>query len=144
MGGFALPWIADKLNGMDLTILAAEPSACPTLTEGEYRYDFPDATGTGPSTLTYTLGHEFVPPPIHAGGLRYHGMAPAVSALRFSVSTEMRSSMRLRSSSIFLRKGSYFFVVIVTGPPINRLAFRTRWLGLNAGSVPRRLERWIA
>ena len=82
MGGFALPWIADKLNGMDLTILAAEPSACATLTEGEYRYDFPDATGTGPSTLTYTLGHEFVPPPIHAGGLRYHGAAPLVGLLR--------------------------------------------------------------
>jgi len=82
MGGFALPWVADKLNGMDLTILAAEPSACPTLTEGEYRYDFPDATGTGPSTLTYTLGHEFVPPPIHAGGLRYHGAAPLVGLLR--------------------------------------------------------------
>lgn len=82
MGGFALPWIADKLNGMDLTILAAEPSACPTLTEGEYRYDFPDATGTGPSTLTYTLGHEFIPPPIHAGGLRYHGAAPLVGLLR--------------------------------------------------------------
>ncbi len=82
MGGFALPWVADKLNGMELTILAAEPSACPTLTEGEYRYDFPDAAGTGPSTLTYTLGHDFVPPPIHAGGLRYHGAAPLVGLLR--------------------------------------------------------------
>jgi tryptophan synthase beta chain len=82
MGGFALPWVADKLNGRDVTILAAEPTACPTLTEGEYRYDFPDATATGPSTLTYTLGHDFVPPPIHAGGLRYHGAAPLVGLLR--------------------------------------------------------------
>jgi tryptophan synthase beta chain len=82
MGGLALPWVADKLNGMEVTMLAAEPSACPTLTEGEYRYDFPDAMGTGPSTLTYTLGHEFIPPPIHAGGLRYHGAAPLVGLLR--------------------------------------------------------------
>ncbi len=82
MGGFALPWVADKLNGREVTILAAEPSACPTLTEGEYRYDFPDATGTGPSTLTYTLGHQFVPPPIHSGGLRYHGAAPLIGLLR--------------------------------------------------------------
>jgi len=82
MGGFGLPWVADKLNGMDVTLLAAEPSACPTLTQGEYRYDFPDATGTGPSTLTYTLGHDFVPPPIHSGGLRYHGAAPMIGLLR--------------------------------------------------------------
>jgi tryptophan synthase beta chain len=82
MGGLALPWVADKLNGSDVTILAAEPAACPTLTEGEYRYDFADATGDGPSALTYTLGHDFVPPPIHAGGLRYHGAAPLVGMLR--------------------------------------------------------------
>jgi tryptophan synthase beta chain len=82
MGGFAFPWLADKLNGRDITILAAEPEACATLTKGEYRYDFPDATGSGPSVLTYTLGHEFVPPPIHSGGLRYHGAAPLVGLLR--------------------------------------------------------------
>ena len=82
MGGFALPWVADKLNGRELQILAAEPEACATLTKGEYRYDFPDATGKGPSTRTYTLGHDFVPPPIHAGGLRYHGAAPLVGLLR--------------------------------------------------------------
>lgn len=82
MGGLALPWVADKLNGADVTILAAEPSACPTLTEGTYRYDAPDATGTGPLARTYTLGHEFVPPPIHAGGLRYHGAAPLIGLLR--------------------------------------------------------------
>jgi tryptophan synthase beta chain len=82
MGGFALPWVADKLNGRELRILAAEPEACATLTQGEYRYDFPDATGKGPSTRTYTLGHDFVPPPIHAGGLRYHGAAPLIGLLR--------------------------------------------------------------
>jgi tryptophan synthase beta chain len=82
LGGFALPYVPDKLNGLDVTIRAAEPSACPTLTRGEYRYDSVDAQGTGPSTRTYTLGHEFVPPPIHAGGLRYHGAAPIVGLMR--------------------------------------------------------------
>jgi tryptophan synthase beta chain len=81
MGGLALPWVADKLNGRDLTILAAEPSACATLTNGEYRWDYADATGTGPLARTYSLGHEFVPPPIHAGGLRYHGAAPLIGLL---------------------------------------------------------------
>ena len=79
MGGLAFPWVADKLNGRDITILAAEPDACATLTKGEYRWDYADATGAGPLTRTYTLGHEFVPPPIHAGGLRYHGMSPLIS-----------------------------------------------------------------
>jgi tryptophan synthase beta chain len=82
MGGLAFPWVSDKLNGRDITILAAEPAACPTLTQGEYRWDFADATGSGPLSRTYTLGHEFVPPPIHAGGLRYHGAAPLAGLLR--------------------------------------------------------------
>jgi tryptophan synthase beta chain len=82
MGGLVLPWVGDKLNGKPITFLAAEPTACPTLTEGTYRYDFADATGSGPSARTYTLGHEFVPPPIHAGGLRYHGAAPLIGLLR--------------------------------------------------------------
>ncbi|MBV9309295.1 MAG: TrpB-like pyridoxal phosphate-dependent enzyme [Solirubrobacterales bacterium] len=91
MGGFALPWVSDKLNGMDVRIIAAEPTACPTLTEGEYRYDFPDATGTGPSTLTYTLGYDFVPPPIHSGGLRYHGCSPLIGLLRHEGLLEARA-----------------------------------------------------
>jgi len=82
MGGLALPWVADKLNGRDISILATEPAACATLTKGEYRWDYADATGSGPLTRTYTLGHDFVPPPIHAGGLRYHGAAPLVGLLR--------------------------------------------------------------
>src|SRR2546421_10490381 len=82
MGGLALPWVTDKLNGRDLTILAAEPTACPTLTQGEYRWDFADATGSGPLSRTYTLRHQVVPPPIHAGGLRYHGAAPLAGLLR--------------------------------------------------------------
>ena len=59
--------------------MACEPAACPSLTQGEYRYDFGDMSGLTPLMKMYTLGHEFVPDPIHAGGLRYHGMAPMVS-----------------------------------------------------------------
>jgi len=81
MGGFAFPWVPDKLAGSDVQIIAAEPDACATLSKGEYRYDFADATGSGPMAKTMTLGHEFVPPPIHAGGLRYHGAAPLVGLL---------------------------------------------------------------
>lgn len=81
MGGFALPWMSAKLAGEDITIMAAEPEACATLTNGEYRRDFADATGSGPEVLSMTLGHDFVPPPIHAGGLRYHGAAPIVGLL---------------------------------------------------------------
>ncbi|HEX8052982.1 MAG TPA: TrpB-like pyridoxal phosphate-dependent enzyme [Thermoleophilaceae bacterium] len=82
MGGFCLPFVPDKLAGADIRMVAAEPSACATLTKGEYRYDFADATGAGIAAKTYTLGHDFVPPPIHAGGLRYHGAAPLMGLLR--------------------------------------------------------------
>ncbi|MGC5566046.1 TrpB-like pyridoxal phosphate-dependent enzyme [Streptomyces sp. FR-108] len=82
LGGFALPFLEDKLNGADIEILAAEPEACAPLTHGEYRLDFADAGGRGPGVYTYTLGHDFVPPPIHAGGLRYHGCAPLVGLMR--------------------------------------------------------------
>ena len=82
MGGFCLPFLEDKMNGADIEIIAAEPAACATLRDGEYRYDYADASGEGISVKTYTLGHEFVPPPIHAGGLRYHGAAPMIGLLR--------------------------------------------------------------
>jgi tryptophan synthase beta chain len=61
--------------------VAVEPSACPTLTEGRFEYDFGDEAGMTPKILMYTLGHEFIPPPIHAGGLRYHGDAPIICNL---------------------------------------------------------------
>jgi tryptophan synthase beta chain len=82
LGGFALPFLEDKLNGADITLLAAEPEACAPLTHGSYRLDYADAGGLGPGVYTYTLGHDFVPPPIHAGGLRYHGCAPLVGLIR--------------------------------------------------------------
>ncbi len=81
-GGLAFPFLREKLAGrMDPTIRCVEPAACPTLTKGEYRYDFGDAAGMTPLMKMHTLGHTFVPEPIHAGGLRYHGMAPLVSHL---------------------------------------------------------------
>jgi tryptophan synthase beta chain len=82
MGGLVLPFVEDKLNGADITFLAVEPAACAPLTRGEYRLDFADASGRGPGAYTYTLGHDFVPPPIHAGGLRYHACAPLIGLLR--------------------------------------------------------------
>jgi tryptophan synthase beta chain len=79
--GMAFPFLRDKINGKDLRAIAVEPSACPTLTRGPYAYDFGDASGTTPLLAMHTLGHKFVPPKIHAGGLRYHGVAPLLSKL---------------------------------------------------------------
>jgi tryptophan synthase beta chain len=78
--GLSFPFLREKLAGnQSPRILAVEPTSCPTLTRGEYRYDFGDTAGLTPLMKMYTLGHDFVPSPIHAGGLRYHGMAPLVS-----------------------------------------------------------------
>jgi len=81
-GGLAFPFVRRVLRGEAQTrFLAAEPSACPTLTRGAYRYDFGDTQGLTPLMPMYTLGHDFVPAPVHAGGLRYHGDSPIVCAL---------------------------------------------------------------
>jgi tryptophan synthase beta chain len=81
-GGLAFPFLREKWAGkMDPVIRCVEPAACPTLTKGEFRYDFGDTAGMTPLMKMHTLGHGFVPDPIHAGGLRYHGMAPLVSHL---------------------------------------------------------------
>jgi len=78
--GLAFPFIKEKLEKRpDLDIIGVEPTACPTLTKGLYAYDFGDVAGLTPIMKMYTLGHDFIPPSIHAGGLRYHGMAPLVS-----------------------------------------------------------------
>jgi tryptophan synthase beta chain len=77
--GLAFPFLCDKINGAHITIIPAEPTACPTLTRGPFSYDFGDMAKQTPLLAMFTLGHRFVPPPIHAGGLRYHGMAPLVS-----------------------------------------------------------------
>jgi len=81
--GFTFPMIGKKLRGeVDTEIIAVEPVSVPTLSSGRYDYDFGDTAGMTPLLLMYTLGHDFIPPSIHAGGLRYHGMAPTVSLLR--------------------------------------------------------------
>ena len=80
--GLAFPFVRRVLRGeATMRFLAAEPSACPTLTRGAYRYDFGDTAGLTPLMPMFTLGHDFVPPPVHAGGLRYHGDAPVICGL---------------------------------------------------------------
>ncbi len=79
--GFAFPFLPDKFGGKDIKILAVEPIACPTLTKGPYAYDYGDTAKMAPIAKMYTLGHDFIPAPIHSGGLRYHGMAPQISLL---------------------------------------------------------------
>ncbi|RMG57063.1 MAG: TrpB-like pyridoxal phosphate-dependent enzyme [Gammaproteobacteria bacterium] len=80
-GGVAFPFLADKAAGKEVRLVAVEPTSCPTLTKGHYAYDFGDAVGLTPLLKMYTLGHDFVPPGIHAGGLRYHGDSALVSQL---------------------------------------------------------------
>jgi len=80
-GGMLFPFLADKAAGKNIRLVAVEPTSCPTLTRGHYAYDFGDSVGLTPLMLMYTLGHDFMPPSIHAGGLRYHGDSPLVSQL---------------------------------------------------------------
>ncbi len=81
LAGISFPFLADKFAGKDLRVIAVEPKACPTLTAGEFKYDFGDTAGMTPLMEMYTLGHDFVPAGIHAGGLRYHGDSPIISLL---------------------------------------------------------------
>ena len=79
--GIAFPFVQDKINGKEIEIYPVEPAACPTLTRGPFVYDHGDNSKYTPLLPMYSLGHSFMPPPVHAGGLRYHGMAPTVSQL---------------------------------------------------------------
>jgi tryptophan synthase beta chain len=79
--GLAFPFVYDIFNGKEIAIHPVEPAACPTLTRAPFAYDHGDAIGMTPLLAMHSLGHTFVPPPMHAGGLRYHGMAPQVSQL---------------------------------------------------------------
>ena len=81
--GIAFPFLRDKLAGSkkNLEVIAVEPTSCPSLTQGKYEYDFGDEAGMTPLLKMYTLGHDFIPPKIHAGGLRYHGTAPSIALL---------------------------------------------------------------
>jgi tryptophan synthase beta chain len=79
--GLAFPFLREKIAGRDIDVLACEPAACPTLTRGLFAYDFGDTSKLTPLVPMHTLGHDFIPEPIHAGGLRYHGVAPLISQL---------------------------------------------------------------
>ena len=80
-GGIALPFVGEKIKGRKVRCIGVEPSSCPTMTKGEFRYDFGDTAMMTPLLPMHTLGHTFIPPSIHAGGLRYHGVAPIISRL---------------------------------------------------------------
>jgi tryptophan synthase beta chain len=103
--GSTFPLIRDKLSGdLDCEFIAVEPSSCPTLTEGEYKYDFGDTAGLTPLIKMYTLGHDYIPPSVHAGGLRYHGMSPMVALLAHEKIIESRSATQtdvFESNKIF-------------------------------------------
>ena len=79
--GIAFPFVADKAHGKNIRIVATEPTSCPTLSKGVYEFDYGDTAKMAPISKMYTLGHDFMPPGIHAGGLRYHGASPLVSQL---------------------------------------------------------------
>ena len=79
--GNCLPFVRDKIHGKEIDIIGVEPSSCPTMTQGPFAYDFGDTVQMTPLLAMHTLGHNFIPAPIHAGGLRYHGMAPIISQL---------------------------------------------------------------
>ena len=81
VGGMMFPFVADKAAGRNVRLVACEPASCPTLTRGHFTYDWGDSIGLTPLMKMYTLGHDFMPPGIHAGGLRYHGVSPLVSQL---------------------------------------------------------------
>lgn len=94
-GGVAFPFLADKACGKPVRLVAVEPSSCPTLTRGHYAYDFGDTAGLTPLMKQYTLGHDFMPPSIHAGGLRYHGASSLVSQLYHEGLIEARAVPQL-------------------------------------------------
>ena len=98
-GGMFLPFIKDKLDGTkpDLRVINVEPYSCPTLTKGPYAYDFGDVAGLAPIAKMFTLGHGFIPPPVHAGGLRYHGMAPIICHLLNLGFVEARAAHQLET-----------------------------------------------
>ncbi|HOW27789.1 MAG TPA: TrpB-like pyridoxal phosphate-dependent enzyme [Elusimicrobiota bacterium] len=80
-GGFVIPFVPEKLKGKDIRMVAVEPTSCPSFTKGLYTYDYGDTAKLSPLVKMYTLGHSFIPPGIHAGGLRYHGASPIISLL---------------------------------------------------------------
>ena len=100
-GGFMIPYLKEKLEKDKKTkFIAVEPTACPTLTKGKYAWDFGDTGKLIPPALMFTLGHSFVPPPVHAGGLRYHGASPMLS---YFVNNDMIDSVALHQNEVFTK-----------------------------------------
>ncbi|HOS06161.1 MAG TPA: TrpB-like pyridoxal phosphate-dependent enzyme [Syntrophorhabdaceae bacterium] len=97
--GLSFPFIRDKIYGKNIKIIASEPTSCPTLTKGPYIYDFADTAKMTPLLPMHSIGHGFVPAPIHAGGLRYHGMSPIVSKLLIDGLIEARAYTQLETFS---------------------------------------------
>ena len=95
--GISMPFVRDKIHGKKVKIVGAEPTSCPTMTRGPFAYDFGDLAKKTPLLPMYTLGHDYVPAPIHAGGLRYHGMAPIVSHLVHENLVEARAYHQLET-----------------------------------------------
>ncbi len=93
-GGIAIPFVRERIKGKKVRSIAIEPASCPTLTKGEFRYDFGDVAMMTPLLPMHTLGHTFIPESIHAGGLRYHGMSPIVSRMLLSDLIEARAYMQ--------------------------------------------------
>ena len=129
--GAAFPFVRENLiNGRGTRILAVEPASCPTLTKGRYTYDFGDTAGTTPMMKMYTLGHSFVPPGIHAGGLRYHGDSPILSALVAEGLVEARAYAQnptFEAGVLFARTEG-----IVPAPEVNHAIRATVDLALEA------------
>ncbi|QGT99006.1 Tryptophan synthase (indole-salvaging) [Candidatus Syntrophocurvum alkaliphilum] len=96
--GIAFPFIPDKLAGKNVRLVGVEPSACPTLTKGVFAYDYGDVVGHTPMLKMYTLGHNYIPPGIHAGGLRYHGQSPLISQLYYD---ELLEAVAVRQNAVF-------------------------------------------
>ena len=130
-GGVAFSFIRENLvNGRGTRIVAVEPSSCPTLTKGRYVYDFGDTAGTTPMMKMYTLGHSFVPSGIHAGGLRYHGDSPIVSALVHEGLVEARAypqNPTFEAGVMFARAEG-----IIPAPEVNHAIKATMDLALEA------------
>jgi tryptophan synthase beta chain len=104
--GLTVPFLPDKLGGKKIRLVAVEPKSCPSLTEGKFDYDFGDVAGMTPLLKMYTLGRDFIPSPIHAGGLRYHGAAPIVSRMMADGLVEAQAFEQLnifKSALIFAR-----------------------------------------
>ncbi|OPZ88857.1 MAG: Tryptophan synthase beta chain [candidate division TA06 bacterium ADurb.Bin417] len=89
--GLVFPFVPEKLAGQEMRFIAVESAACPSLTRGQFAYDFGDTAGLTPLLKMFSIGHRFVPAPVHAGGLRYHGMAPMVSHLMAEKLIEARA-----------------------------------------------------